>query len=263
MSAKNRFFWHDLMTKDVEKAKAFYGELFGWSFKAEKGPNPYTHIMIGEHGVGGLMSLNALEGGAHIPPHWLGYVSVDDVDATLKAATQNGGKVVSPKEEMPDVGTWAVVSDPQGGVVAPMVYRGKDSGKPESTAMPAPGMFCWDELSAKDPGAAAKYYAQVFGWVDTAMEMPGWGTYHLLKRPGVKDAKGMDLSAAGVTKLQGGPQPYWLSYIAVADCDASVTRATKLGAKALAPAMSVEGVGRFAVFMDPQQAVFAILAPPK
>jgi predicted enzyme related to lactoylglutathione lyase len=263
MSAKSRFFWHDLMTKDVSQAKAFYGELFGWSFKAESGPNPYTHVMSGQTGIGGLLSLDQMEGGAHIPPHWLGYIAVDDVDATLKAATQHGGKVVALKEDIPEVGSWAVVADPHGAVVAPMVYRGKDAGRPETQDLPAAGTFCWDELATTDPAAAAKFYAQVYGWGQESMEMPGWGTYHLLKRTGVKDAKGVDKSAAGVTKLQGGPQPYWLSYIAVADCDASVARATKLGAKTLAPAMDIPNVGRFAVFMDPQQAVFAILAALK
>src|SRR4051794_1828560 len=63
MSAKSRFFWHDLMTRDVEQAKAFYGELFGWSFKAESGPNPYTHVMSGQTGIGGLLSLDQMEGG--------------------------------------------------------------------------------------------------------------------------------------------------------------------------------------------------------
>ncbi len=263
MSAKSRFFWHDLMVKDVEKAKAFYGELFAWSFKAESGPNPYTHIMLGDHGVGGMLSLNAMKGGEHIPPHWLGYVSVDDVDATLRAVTQHGGKLLSPKESVPDVGDWAVVADPTGAVVAPMVYRGREAGRPESNEQPKPGEFCWDELATTDPAGAAKFYGQVYGWGLESMEMPGWGTYRLLKRTGVKDAEGKDKDAGGVTRLQGGPMPYWLSYVAVADCDQTATRATKLGARTLAPPMDIPGVGRFAVLMDPQQAVFAVLAPPK
>jgi predicted enzyme related to lactoylglutathione lyase len=264
MSAKSRFFWHDLMVKDVEKAKAFYGELFGWSFKTEKGEMPYTHIMRGETGVGGMMSLAQMKGGEHIPPHWLGYVNVDDVDATVKSVGQHGGKILSPKESLPEVGDWAVVADPTGAVVSPMVYRGKDAGRPESTEMPKAGEFCWDELATNDPDAAWKFYTQVFGWGHEAMEMPGWGTYHLLKRNGVKDAKGIDRNAGGVMKLQGGaPMPYWLSYIAVDDCDQSAGRAVKLGAKSLAPPMDIPDVGRFSVFMDPQQAAFAILAPPK
>lgn len=263
MSGKNRFFWHDLMTPDVEKAKAFYGELFGWSFKADKGPNPYTHIMMGDTGIGGVMSLDQMGGSANVPPHWLGYVSVDDIDKTLKAVTQHGGKILAPKEDIPDVGAWAVVADPQGGVVAPMVYRGKEAGKPERNEQPAPGTFTWDELYASDPAVAAKYYSDVFGWSVAPMEIPGWGTYHLLKRDGVKDEMGVDKSAGGVTKLQGAPQPYWLSYIAVADCDATVARATKLGAKTVMPATNIPDVGRFAVFMDPQAAAFAVLAGPK
>jgi predicted enzyme related to lactoylglutathione lyase len=257
MSAKSRFFWHDLMVKDVEKAKAFYGELFGWSFKAESGPEPYTHIMAGTNGLGGIMKLDDKMGA---PPHWLGYVDVENVDATLKASTQNGGKVLVPKQVIPDVGDWAIVADPQGAVVAPMVYRGKDAGKPESMGRPKPGEFCWDELYTKDPAAASSFYGKVFGWGHDAMEMPGWGTYHLLKRTGVKDDKGLERNAGGVTKLQGGAtNPYWLSYVAVADCDASTARASKLGAKTIVPPMDIPDVGRFAVFFDTQQVAFAIL----
>lgn len=264
MNTKSRFFWHDLMVNDVEKAKAFYGELFGWSFKTEKGAMPYTHIMRGEQGVGGMMSLKDMEGGAHVPPHWLGYVNVDDVDAVSKAVSAANGKVLSPKESVPDVGEWAVISDPSGAAVSPMVYRGKDAGRPESNEMPKAGEFCWDELWSSDPDAAWKFYAQVFGWSHEAMEMPGWGTYHLLKRTGVKDAKGMDKNAGGITKLQPGmPQSYWLAYVATDDTDQTAARAAKLGAKTLAPPMDIPEVGRFAVFMDPQQATFAVLAPPK
>jgi predicted enzyme related to lactoylglutathione lyase len=261
MSAKNRFFWHDLMVKDVEKAKAFYGELFGWSFKSDNGPEPYTHVMAGDTGVGGIMKLDEKMGA---PPCWVGYIAVGDVDAVVNASTKRGGKVVVPKQVVPEVGDFAFIADAQGGVVAPMVYCGKDAGKPENLARPKPGEFCWDELYTSDPAAASKFYADVYGWGRDAMEMPGWGTYHLLKRTGMKDDKGMDRSAGGVTKLQGGAgHPYWLSYVAVADCDASTARATKLGAKTLAPPMDIPDVGRFAVFFDTQQVAFAILAPPR
>jgi predicted enzyme related to lactoylglutathione lyase len=222
---------------------------------------PYTHIMAGATGIGGMMTLDEKMGA---PPHWLGYIDVDDVDATIKASTAHGGKVLMPKQDIPEVGAFAVVADPQGAVVSPMVYRGKDAGRPESAERAKPGEFCWDELATNDPAAAAKFYADVYGWALDSMEMPGWGTYRLLKRTGVKDAQGKDKDAGGVMKLQGGsPHPYWLSYIMVADTDASAVRAAKMGANVLAPPMDIPNVGRFAVFMDPQQAVFAILAPPK
>src|SRR5579864_8942073 len=113
MSTNPRFVWHDLMAADVERAKSFYGELFGWKFKKGEGDPTYEHIYAGEVGIGGVMK-NDPKWGA--PPHWLGYVTSDDVDASVAAATKAGGKVMAPKMDIPTVGQFAVVMDPTGGV---------------------------------------------------------------------------------------------------------------------------------------------------
>src|SRR5215470_11334095 len=185
MNAKARFVWHDLMAADVEGAKRFYGELFGWKFRRGD-RDPYEHISAGSEDIGGMVTLAP---GDNVPPHWIGYVSTDDVAATVAAVTQNGGKVFVPPTAIPTVGTFAVVADPQGAVFSPFHYTGVDADKPEPER---PGMhtFCWDELLSSDPDAAAKFYNQVFGWGAEHMEMPGFGRYTLLKRTGIKDEMG-------------------------------------------------------------------------
>jgi uncharacterized protein len=257
MGMKSKFVWHDLMAADVEGAKRFYGELFGWRF--ERGENgPYEHISAGEQMIGGMMKLDAKMGA---PPHWLGYISVDDVDATLAAITKQGGKVHMPKQDLPTVGQFAVAADPQGAVYSPFHSAHPEE---ETNAKPAPYTFCWDELWTSDPDAAVKFYGGVFGWGADHMEMPDFGRYTLLKRTGIKDDQGADKSAGGLMKLPPGvPHPFWLVYVAVPNADATVEKAKKLGATVTAPPMDIPNVGRFATLLDPQRAAFAILAPAR
>jgi hypothetical protein len=251
----SKFVWHDLMAADVEGAKRFYGELFGWRFERGK-DGPYEHISAGEQMIGGMMKLDPAHGA---PPHWIGYISVDDVDASLAAVTRHGGRIYVPKQDLPTVGQFAVASDPHGAVFSPFRSAHPDS---ESNARPGPYTFCWDELWSTDPDGAAKFYATVFGWGAEHMEMPGFGRYTLFKRTGIKDDKGADKSAGGLMKTPPGvPHPFWLVYVAVPDADAAVEKAKKLGATITSPAMDIPNVGRFATLLDPQHAGIAVLAP--
>jgi predicted enzyme related to lactoylglutathione lyase len=245
------------MAGDVERAKSFYGELFGWKFKRGEQDPSYEHIYAGEEGIGGILK-NDPKWGA--PPHWLGYVSVDNVDQSVSLVTKAGGKVYH-REDIPTVGQFAVCGDPQGAVFSPFHYTGKDAGKPESNAMPGTWTFCWDELLTSDPDAAAKFYNAVFGWGAEHMEMPG-GRYTLLKRKGVKDERGQDKNAAGLMKRPPGvPANFWLAYVAVPDADAVVAKAKKLGANVPMPIMEVPDVGRFTTILDRDMAAIAILQP--
>ena len=258
MGGESRFVWHDLMTTDVEAAKRFYGELFGWRFERGEG-SPYEHISSGGRPIGGMMTLDPAHGA---PPHWIGYISVDDVDAALAAVGKQGGSVYVPKTDIPTTGQFAVAADPTGGVFAPFHYTGAHpSAEPET---PPPFTFCWDELMSGDPDAAARFYGAVFGWRAEHVEMPGFGRYTLFKRPGAKDAKGEEKNAGGLMQRPPEvPRTFWLTYVNVPDTDAVVAKAQQLGATPTSPPMDVPGVGRFSVLLDPQHAVFAILAPSR
>lgn len=257
MSTNPRFVWHDLMANSVEKAKSFYGELFGWKF--ETGDHDYTHIKAGEQHIGGLMK-NDPKWGA--PPHWIGYVGVDDIKPAVASVTKNGGKVLV-QEDIPNVGQFAICQDPQGAVFSPFHHTGKNAGAPESNAPPAMWSFCWDELLTENPDAAAKFYTGVFGWGTESMEMGGnFGRYTIFKRTGVKDAKGMDKSAGGMMKRPPGvPANFWLAYVAVTDAEAVSAKAKKLGAMVPMPVMDIPEVGRFTTILDPEMAAIAILQP--
>lgn len=260
MQNTSRFVWHDLNTTDVEAAKRFYGELFGWSFEDSEN-NGYCHISSGEEMIGGL---RRREEGEHGPPSWLGYVLVDDVPAAVERVGGGGGQVYMPATTMPDVGTFAVVADPSGGVVAP--WRSAREGEnDECGAMPAVHAFCWDELLSTDPAAAGGFYSRVFGWGVETRDMGEAGEYTLFNRPGVPDPMRDEAPAWAAGMMQsppGVPYSFWLAYVRVEDTDATAKRAESLGATLIAPPMEIEGVGRFCSFMDPQGAALAVITFP-
>ena len=119
------FSWSELMTTDVEGARKFYSNLFGW--KTEEMPMEnmkYTIVKVGEEGVGGIMPIPPQAQGS--PPNWGVYVTVDNIDATAKKAKELGGKVLVPPTDIPNVGRFAVLQDPQGAVISAITYVNMD-----------------------------------------------------------------------------------------------------------------------------------------
>lgn len=108
------FCWDELYTRDLEGAKKFYGAIFGWGGKG--GQNEYWHWQNAGKEIGGMMTV---QGGPSVPPHWLSYVAVSDVDATTRKAEALGGKVLMPGMEIPKVGKFSVVQDPTGAIFSP------------------------------------------------------------------------------------------------------------------------------------------------
>jgi len=112
-----KFYWNELMTDDVEKAKAFYAQLLGWSFTGMpiEGHQDatYTIALKGEEPVAGLVD-KTLFVPAAVPSHWFSYIAVDDVDVAVQVVEGNGGQVVRPPFDVPDVGRIAIIMDATG-----------------------------------------------------------------------------------------------------------------------------------------------------
>lgn len=117
------FVWHELMTRDGEKAGAFYTGLLGWSTRtmAMDGGFHYTIFTREGQDAGGMMVMEGeqFEG---VPPHWMLYVSVADVDASAARAEKLGGQVRVPPFDVPKVGRMAVIQDPTGAVFS--IFKG-------------------------------------------------------------------------------------------------------------------------------------------
>lgn len=115
------FSWTELMTSDVPAARKFYGQLLGWTFKdMDASPMPYTVISAGEQDIGGIMSVPAQAKG--MPPAWGAYVTVKNVDEVAGKVAALGGKVLSQPHDIPGVGRFAVIQDPQGATISLITY---------------------------------------------------------------------------------------------------------------------------------------------
>lgn len=117
------FSWCELMTTDVDAAKKFYTSLFGWETDEMTMPGmSYTVVKAGGKDMGGIMAMppDAPKG---MPPMWGCYVTVDDVDATAKSAQKLGAKLLVKPQDIPDVGRFCVIQDPQGAVISAITYK--------------------------------------------------------------------------------------------------------------------------------------------
>lgn len=121
MKQHGAFSWNELMTTDVAGAKRFYSEMFGWEMQDEKTPDMiYTMLKTGDKEVGGMMAIPTEAKGA--PPSWGAYVTVNDVDQQIIQVEKLGGQIILQPKDIPNVGRFAVISDPQGAVLTLITY---------------------------------------------------------------------------------------------------------------------------------------------
>jgi predicted enzyme related to lactoylglutathione lyase len=245
------FSWIELATTDADAAKRFYGGVFGWKFEdMPSGPDMvYTFASVAGGPVGALYKMGKDMKG--VPTHWASYITVENADDSAKKITAAGGKLVKAPFDVMDVGRMAVVEDPAGAVFC--IWEAKKhhgaSVKLES------GALCWNECLTTNIDKAAKFYATVFGWKPTPVEMGAGPAYTLMKLAGTdENAGGM---MATPPDMRGVPS-HWLAYIGTGDVDASAKKVTELGGKILVPPMDIPNVGRFAVAQDPIGAGFAL-----
>ena len=114
--------WSELMTTDVSAAKSFYGELFGWSYEDAPMENmTYTVVKVNNDEVAGIMPIPE-DAPADMPPVWGLYITVDNVDEAAEKATTLGGKIHMPPMDIPEVGRFCVLQDPQGAFISIITY---------------------------------------------------------------------------------------------------------------------------------------------
>ena len=123
--------WTELATTDLDAAQNFYKTLLGWEIKEGSAPGGgmrYNEIIVGGRHVGGMYSTaeagGGEGGGPQMPPHWIAYVAVDDVDASAAKVAELGGKVVVPPMDIPNVGRFCVINDPTGAAISLITLKG-------------------------------------------------------------------------------------------------------------------------------------------
>lgn len=112
------FCWNELATPNLQVAKDFYGKVFGWEFiDHDMGEMVYTMIKRDGKEFGGIWSIPK-DQAEEIPPHWMAYILVENVDKSLETAAKQGGTIVKPAANISDYGRFAIITDPTGAHVA-------------------------------------------------------------------------------------------------------------------------------------------------
>lgn len=249
--APGTFSWVELMTTDEAGAKAFYAAVFGWQMDESPTPDGGHYVMLQVDGkdAGGLYTMNAQQVARHVPPSWLSYLTVSDLEATVERVRSAGGEAVVEPMDVRDLGRMAVVQDPVGAVFA-LWAPGKHHGAAHLNG--APGSATWQEHWSRDHDRAERFYAEVFGWRADRRVIAG--TDYTVFMEG-------DRGVAGMTSLppEVDAPAYWLVYFAVDDLDAALRRSDDAGGRVIVMPEEAPGVGRFAMLQDPQGAPFGVL----
>jgi predicted enzyme related to lactoylglutathione lyase len=250
---RGQFVWHELMTTDTKSAAAFFTKVIGWKTQpwAE---DPSYSMFATDRPMAGLMALPAEAKAMGTKPCWMCYISCPNVDDTARQAVGLGGKILKQPADIPTIGRFAVIADPQGAVFQAFTPL------PTSSPMPAPparapiGDFSWHELTTTDWRGALAFYKNLFGWQETsAMDMgPEMGTYQMFGVDG-KVLGGM----MNKPKQMPGP-PAWMPYIHVKDVKKVAASVKRQGGQVVNGPMEVPGGDWIVQGVDLQGAMFAV-----
>jgi predicted enzyme related to lactoylglutathione lyase len=237
--------WHDLLTPDVDGAKRFYGELFGWTFQdVVRDGVDYALVLNGTRVIGGILRPEEPIGRA---AEWVTFFSVADVDAAVANAAASGGDVTIEPVDLERRGRLAVIDDPEGAAFG--VLR-SPTGDPVD-ADPAVDEWIWQELWSNDLAAAGRFYGSVLGFQREEISRP-LGTYSMFTRDGVQRAGGIRIPQTDI-------QPTWVPAVRVADVQAAVRKARELGGTIVLEPRSEIRDGTVAIVADPRGAPVTIM----
>jgi predicted enzyme related to lactoylglutathione lyase len=244
-----RFVWYEILTTDVAAASAFYRNVFGWRAKDVSTPElAYTVLAAGEVPVGGLMELPEEGRRLGATPRWVGYVAVDDVDATATQIRRRGGKVLLPPTDS-NIGRVSVVADPQKATFA--LVSGLTHGQRQPDGLDELGRVGWHELLAEDRNKIFDFYGELFRWQKAEGEAEAADLYQLFSAGG-QTIGGM------LTKLPSVQQACWLYYFNVDDIDEAAKRVNAGGGRTLQGPTELHDDCWIARCVDPQGALFAL-----
>jgi uncharacterized protein len=237
------FSWAELQTSDADRAKAFYGETFGWQYDDAPVPDGSVYTMALRDGKR-VAALFESDG----QPHWNCYVTVASADEAAKAAADHGATLVQEPFDVMDVGRMAVLADPQGAVFAVWEPRSRIGAERVNDL----GCLTINELTTTDLGAARAFYGDLFGWATEEVDTgPGGPEIVSVTNDGVLNAS--------MSSAQPGEPPHWRPYFTVESAETGADRVRELGGATLFGPIPLPE-GGIAVARDPQGAVFALFA---
>jgi predicted enzyme related to lactoylglutathione lyase len=245
-----KFVWVDLLTPDRERAEAFYGKLFGWTFeKIGDGEASYTMAFLGDEPMAGLAQLPVKQGERR-PARWIGFISVPDVYAAERQVLSQGGKVLIKPRSVPKRGNLAVFADREGAIFGVL---SSSSGDVEDYLTEI-GDWIWAQFLSREGEKAAAFYASIGGSTVLDAPKPDGAKRWFLVSQGYARA-----SILEIPPNQRDARPGWLGYIRVARVGETVALAEKLGGRLLVAPRPELFNGKVAVMSDPSGADFGIL----
>ena len=210
--------------------------MLGWNSRPWEGDAGYSMLAAANGPVGGARVVGKDPLATTAGPNWLSYVGVPDLAIALATAQGNGGRMLHPITSIPDGGRYAVIADPQGGVIGLYEPAGDMGG---SSGAAAAGPIAWHELTAEDPEAALEFYKTLFGWeIVSRMPMgPEVGTYYLF-------GHGTTQLGGAYTRPKHLPPtwPRWLVYLNVPSVTAAVAAIEAAGGQLLNGPQEVPGI---------------------
>jgi predicted enzyme related to lactoylglutathione lyase len=239
------FVWYDLLTEDLPKAERFYGGLFGWTF-AETDVPGYSLIEHGGRAIGGIVDTSARRSKLN-ESQWVSVLSTPDVEAAVGATRDAGGTVHVRPTDLPGRGRLAVVSDPEGALLA--LLRTTTGDPPARRA--GIGDWLWTELWTADPTSAGAFYAGLAG-------------YDVERRTILEDIEYDVFTIAGDPRAGMIPlpddsiRPHWLPYVRVEDAAALAAEVEALGGRVLLDPSEGARRGSVAIVLDPTGAPLAL-----
>jgi uncharacterized protein len=240
--------WIELFTSDVERGRAFYRELFGWT---SEDPNPdfggyFNFALNGVRVAGGMHN----DGSANTPDAWNVYLAAEDADATAAATSAHGGQVYAPVMDVADLGRMAFLAD-AGGAAIGIWQPGTHTG---FGVLAEPGAPAWFELHTRAYDATVQFYRDVFGWDTTTVGDTPEFRYTTLGAGDDALAGIMDATAF----LPEGAPSQWSIYFAVDDADKALEQVVELGGSVVQPAEDTP-YGRLATAADPTGVQFKLV----
>ena len=249
--------WYELMTPDSDGAAKFYGAVVpGWTIGDPiGGEQDYRMICRSDGGFGGGVLRLTDEMRSHgARPIWMGYIGVDNVDATVAAIEGKGGKALMPAFDIPQ-GRIAMVADPQGNpfyVMKPVPPADQPEGESDLFSPTEEQRVSWNELTTPDPSAARQFYGDLFGWTsDEFMPMGELGEYRFFAFGG--------RMIGAVCGVQPGGSQGWRYYIRVPSIARSVEAVNANGGTVAMGPHEVPGGDHIIIGKDPQGAEFALV----
>lgn len=251
--------WFELTTStgDLAAAEIFYADVLGWQFQ-DAGMEGVPYHLASSDGamVAGMMEMPPDVSG--LPPNWMIYFAVDDVDKAAADIRAAGGRIHRAPADIPGTGRFAIAADPQGAGFGILQLLPMEDGSEDGKAFDQSkaGHCNWTELMSTDPEAGFAFYSALLGWQKSgAVDMGEMGTYHLFSQNCT--------DIGGMMGLGNAQSPAWLPYFGINGVTEAMARIEAGGGRVIHGPQEVPGGAFIAIATDPQGAHFAVVGPKK